>query len=278
MSRRALYVPAVIAALFFSSNAYAQETDPSTESGGDSGAAEQRDTDAQYEELTEQAEQLFTEGEYDQAISLLERAYELKKYSNTLYNIARVYEEKGDLEGALEYYDQFVVAPKVNLEYRKEALERSKTIREILAAQEAKENEKTQTADAGDATTPKTTPAPEPAEPVMRPSPWRPVGFAMTGIGVAAVGAGAVVGALALGAQSDFDDATDIQTARDSASRAESLGTVADVLYISGAVVGVTGLVIAIAASPVEVETAKNGKLDLMISPTTLGAGWTWKF
>lgn len=254
----------------FATSAVAQDAPPQTTDTPPSQpeSSLSADNEALYEELTAQAEELFTSRQYDESIALLEQAYKLKpSNSNTLYNIARVYEEKADLAKALEYYDRFVVAPNVNLEFRREALARAKTIREILAVKEARDTTNEKVAEETE---------PQPVETVMVPSPWRNVGYVMLGVGSVSVVSGLVLGILASGAESDFNASTDIEDARDLASSAESYATVADILYISGAVVGVTGLIMAIVADPTEVQSAS--KFDVQVGPNQFGAAWTTKF
>lgn len=222
--------------------------------------------DHTYDEIVAQAEESFQAGSYDEAISLLERAYGMRKNSNILYNIARIYEQKGDLEGALGYYDRFIVAPNVDLNYRREALDRSKTLREILDARKPREEPEV-----------KTVVVDQDPRPVTEPeqSGWRTAGVVMAVVGGASVIGGGVFGVLALSEDDTRASATDIATARDSADRADLYAAVADGMIIGGAVVGITGLTIALLSGN---DSDSKTAVAPMIIPGGAGATWSVKF
>ena len=74
----------------------------------------------------------FEAGDLDLAITEFEAARALDPDPAYIFNIGRVYEEKGDLARALELYEEFVRAPRVELEEREAAQERAARLKKIL--------------------------------------------------------------------------------------------------------------------------------------------------
>lgn len=224
------------------------------------------------ERLAAQAEDAFVAGEYQRAIDLLQEAYDLEQNPNMLYNIARVHEETGDLERALQFYRQFVVAPNVDLDYRREALASSEMIEQALAAEQAAaEAQEPEESDQLPEQAVMLRPAPFPTT-----SPMRPVGFTLAAVGGAALLAGGIVGVVALNKEKDFRDAGSLSERRSTGAIARDLATTADALYISGAVLVVTGLVTAFASPRRERQLSR--KLDVTIRNDGVGAAWTVRF
>ena len=75
--------------------------------------------------LSDEAVAAFKAKDYDTAIAKFQRAYEIDPQPNYKFNIGRVYEEKGDLENAVKYYQEFVQSPGVDLEAREAATAQS---------------------------------------------------------------------------------------------------------------------------------------------------------
>ena len=207
----------------------------------------------QYDALTTQATAAYEAGDYAKAAQLFQQAYELRAVSNILYNIGRIHEEAGNIDGAIEYYDRFVVAPNVQQAARKDALERLKTLREVKAVRD-------QTAVATqEAAEPATAPAEaQPAapasEPVVvveeaEPKKGRALGWALVGVGGASLLGSGVFGVLAQSKFSTFEEATTLQERRDAASAGRTNSVVADSLLVTGLVTAVVGGVVLLVSS-----------------------------
>ncbi len=223
-----------------------------------------------YEELTRRAEDAFRTGDHEGALEDLHAAYELRKHPNTLYNIARVYEDHGDLATAIEYYDRFLVSGGVSLTNRREALDRRKTLNEILLAQSKaapRESLPTVEQNARAVEAPRVAPARDDT---------RTLGVVVTSVGAAALAGGGLFGVLALTEQNEFQTTNDLENARSAARRARTFSRVADVLVVSGAALGVTGLVLWL-RSPSGSESGAQA-LGIDVGRDGLGASWTLKF
>lgn len=246
--------------------AFAQQEEAPQSSPASSGEV----SDEAYDEIVAQAEVLFQQRDYDGAIRLLDEAFAIRKNSNILYNIARIYEEKGDLNGALAYYDRFIVAPNVDLNYRREALERSKTIREIL-----------------DATKTETEPTPEEPVVVAKPVESQPapkaqassstntLGVVLAVVGGATMLGGGAFGILAIQEDDARKNASNITEARQAGDNADLYAGLADGMLIGGALVGITGLVLILTGDSDESTTTS---LAPVVLPQGAGAAWTVKF
>ena len=236
------------------------------------------------QQLSYEAEEAFIRGDFALSIELLQKAYVEDGNPNMLYNIARVYEAANNKEQALQYYRRFVVAPGVDLEYRREALESSALLEEDLAREE---RERAARQAQLDVDVPETSTSPSEAITEVRPttaevpfpttSPMRPLGWTLVGVGAATLLGGAGLGVAALGQSSAADEATDIEERRRKGRIARDLASGADAMYISGAVLVVTGLVTAY-ASPRRAERAPLGKVDLTIRGDEVGAAWSVRF
>lgn len=226
---------------------------------------------ARADRLAGEAEQAFVDGDYPLAITLLQQAYDADRNPNMLYNIARVHEAQGQLEEALDFYRRFVVAPNVDLDYRREALQSSETIEQTLAAKAAAERG------------PELAAAPPQTAVLLRPAPFpttsamRPLGYTLAAVGGAAVLVGAGVGVAALNKQSEFDAAGSLAERRSAGSSARDLATAADALYISGAVLIVTGVITAF-ASPRRERLQPRQAVDVTIRSDGVGAAWSLRF
>lgn len=224
-----------------------------------------------YEDLVQLAQENFEAKRYDDALTALDQAYKINPNPNLIYNKARILEAKGDLKGALVEYEAFAVAPEVDLEYRRETLERIRVIKEVLKLQEP----------------PKETQAQEPVPPIVesssatqreerRPvSPVRKVGGVLTGLGGASLVAGGVFGALALNAHNEWGRAENLESRRLRADNVQRLGRTADILYVSGGAVAVVGLVLFIAGRDRE---AASLQVTPVLSTTQAGMQLSWGF
>lgn len=199
-----------------------------------------------YDDLIALGQERFAAKDYDGALAALSRAYAIKQNPNLLYNQARILEAKGDLEGALAYYEQFAVAPDVDIEYRRETLERIRVLKETLALTREPEKPVEQPVVA----TP--TPVAEPIREPAAPRPARRVGAVMMGVGGATLLAGGVFGVLAYSEHQAWGRAGDIEERRTRADQVGRYGLVADSLYLGGGVVTLVGMALFIAGRPME--------------------------
>ena len=220
---------------------WGQETtdpDPSQAPGAASGA---KDSEA-YKELVGRAGTYFKQGKHAQALEALEQAYLLNPTPNLLYNQARILEQMGNFQQALTKYEQFVVSPNVNIEYRSEALERIKVLRETVSIQErGREPE----APAPMAKTPAVAAQP-PSIPVSLP-PRQSPSQNTTGIvllisgGVLLLGGG-TMGVLASREEDAKADATTLRQLEETSDRAGTFALIADGLFVGGGVLAAIGL------------------------------------
>lgn len=88
---------------------------------------------AQAVQLRKQAEQRFVDEDYTGALADFQRAYELAPHSTDLFNMGRIHEEMGELQSAVERYEEFVEQPRVPLEERAQAAERLEVLRVLVA-------------------------------------------------------------------------------------------------------------------------------------------------
>jgi len=215
---------------------------------------------AEFDSLTAQATEAYNEGRYDDAAELFKQAYALRSVSNILYNIGRIYEDSGDIDQAIEYYDQFVVAPNVEQTSRKDALDRLKTLREVKAMRDG-ESQDTKVAD---------TPAPQP-QPDPGPNTGKTVGWVLLGVGGAALVTSGVFALLTQSKFNEFEEATDLETRRSAASAGRTNALLSDVMLATGAVSAVAGLVFIVASGSGGEKSTDTAKVR--VSPL-MGRAW----
>lgn len=212
-----------------------------------------KEIEAQYNELVASASGKYEAGDIDGAIEDFKKAYALRKEPNILYNIGRLYEEQGKFEEAKTQYEQFVGLPGIELESRKDALERIKTLREILEMRKKEEEEKRR----------KEEEERKKNEPPVVVKPKAEADYTMAyiflGTGVGALAGAGVVGFLADGAHTDFEEATTLDDRRAAASSGKTLSGVADGLLIGGAVLTTLGVIFWATASPQEEKPQTSG-------------------
>lgn len=202
------------------------------------------------ENLSEQAIEAFGAKDYDRAVELFKQAYEADPQPNYLFNIGRVYEEAGDLENAVEYYGNFVKQPGVDLDSRGVALDRLKVLRAILeeTAEPKPKDEEPKDEEPKDEVAPPPDPGPDPAveEEKRKAKVLSGAGFALVGVGAAALIGGAVTGVLAQGDNNSASEAASIEDRRDLLSTSQTKALTADVLYGVGGALAVTGVVLVV--------------------------------
>lgn len=234
-----------------------------------------------FKELTTEAAEAYSAGDYARAASLFQQAYELRPVSNILYNIARIHEEAGNLDEAISYYDQFIVAPNVEQEARRDAVDRLKTLREVKEVQEREEREA----------------AEPPSEVVVREEPTQPVqptpqprdesnagrtlGWVFVGAGAASLATSGVFALLAQGSHSDFESATTLEERRSAASAGRTQSVVADSLLITGLVTATIGGVVLLVSSGDSDRDAtvdSSWSINPLLGPGGAGAAFNVRF
>ncbi len=74
----------------------------------------------------------YGDGDYDTALAKFSQAYEADANPALLYNMGRVYENKAEFSEAIAQYTRFVTSPDVDQDARADAMERIKTLGEVL--------------------------------------------------------------------------------------------------------------------------------------------------
>lgn len=224
MARAAVSFVLFVASAFGAASARAQD--------------EPRQPPAEAVQFYESGAEHYRAGRYQEAIVDLERALALDPQSRTLaYNLARVYELTGDLERAIDYYQQYLVF--VIEDGDAEERERIEgTVERLQGALDQQPDEPPPPVDA---------PPPPPVE------TRRGVADVPVFVSAAAAGAlivtGAVAGGLALRRHGQYEDfvlgpsgtADERQSFRD---QAERLALVSDVLIVAGALTGTAALLL----------------------------------
>lgn len=192
--------------------------------------------------IHEQAIDAFERGDYDEAIELFERAYEQTGEPNHIFNIGRVYEEIGDLEKALERYEEFVHSTGVELDARRAASERITVIKEILGTETTPEvPAETVASPSAMQTQPETDDAGS-----AKPGKLGIAGYSLLGVSAAAFIAAGVTGGLTLARESRLtgDDPVDDPEGVQASGRRLAWAT--DGLLIAGGVFAIAGATMAI--------------------------------
>jgi tetratricopeptide (TPR) repeat protein len=270
----------------------AQPAPQPTESMGQSTTTEQEMTDAQARAHFRLGREYYEQGHFAEAAKEFEVAYGLSGRASLLYNIYIAYRDAQDTPNAARALRGYLaaepnVADREHLTARLAALEalikESEAQAERQRAEAAAAAQKTQEAERERAESERRAAEAERRAELRPTRPFWP--WLLVGAGVAASGTGIVLGVLAKNDADDLHDecvadphtegvnaplmegdacapSVDLDSRRDSI---KARATVADVLWISGAIVGVTGLVLAFAL-PDEYP-------DLEQPPVTAGCG-----
>ena len=216
-------------------------------------------TRARAVELSKKSRDAYRERRFDEAIALLREARSLTREPVLLYNLGRAYEGRGDLERAVESYEEY-------LREAPDADERDATARRIEAL---KRELAARTPPMTSRAAPAAAPTPAPALPPGAPANATPsvVPFVVAGLGLATIGAGAIVGLMARGAHSDAEADPSAEGARKSQESAESLALAANICLVAGAVFTAAGVVWTV------IDRSADGKrtASLRILPTGIG-------
>ena len=226
-----------------------------------------------FESLSEEASQYYAEGNFEKAIVSFQAAYSVKPVSNILYNIGRIYERQGMLPEAISYYEKFVVAPNVDIRARQDAVERLKTLRDVLAVSTPQaEAEKT-----SEPSEPSPTPAVKPStakrnkktKPLAIHEPDNTLAWVLISSGGAALIAGGVFTYLTASEHTRFTGTDNpersviqnsdgtvadagpsiLETRRDAIDKGELYGILADASFAAGVVTAAIGVVLLITNS-----------------------------
>jgi tetratricopeptide (TPR) repeat protein len=234
--------------------------EPAPAEGQDTPPTKAEDSSA-YDALISLAQEHFAKKEYGEALAALERAYALNPNPNLIYNQARIYEAMGELEKALELYEKFAVAPDIDLDYRRETLERIKVLKEAVALKnDSKPNESDQN------------PQLVVAQPTQPTNPPRrsPIGGILLATGGVSLAAGGVFAGLAVSNHNKFEASTELNEKRSFGERVDTFAPTADGLFLAGGLL-VTGGLIALAVTRNRTEAPRA--LRLAPSVNRAGAG-----
>lgn len=88
-----------------------------------------------FDSLVRTAAKAYERSDFDVALSKFEEAYALKAEAALLYNMGRACEGKADFANAVVYYTRFISSPNVEHTSRVDAVERIKTLNEVIAIQ-----------------------------------------------------------------------------------------------------------------------------------------------
>ncbi len=205
-----------------------------------------------YERLTKEAVLAYRGKDYARALSLFEQAYQVKPVPNLLYNMGRIQEKRGKFKEAIAKYEKFVTEPGVDIKARQDALDRLKTLREVVSLRDKgqkvdEEKVKNEHADRELA-------APKPLKTPAAPQVERDytAAWVTLGVAIASYGTSGFFALQARSAHSDFEDATTRAARRDAESWGQTASVVADSTLALGVVM--TGLSVYFFVSPSEHE------------------------
>ena len=174
----------------------------------------------------ELGEKLYEYGDYNKALGEFNKAYELAPIPALMFNMGRCHEKLGDLKQAVRHYQRFLAA-KPNAGNRAEIEEKIKSLKEKMKAAPVVKEPAPVVKEPGpvvkepapvvkDPAPVVKDPAPvvkDPAPVVVeqeadsRPHTWKWVtGWVTVGLGVAALGGGLALGAMAAERASEFED------------------------------------------------------------------------
>ena len=231
------------------------------------------------DQLNAEAVEKFKAKQYDEAAALFEQAYDLQPEPNYLFNIGRIYEESGNLEKSVEYYERFVKEPGVPLESREKGLERLRVLRAIL---EETAPEPEPESEVEPEPEPETKPDPEPrlepppAEP--KPSKLRIAGYALLGVGGAALVGGGVLGGLALGRANALEGQHTYEERDETASSGRTMALTADIMFGVGGAIAAAGLVMVLVSLQKKPKASARAALAPWASPRGTGLSATLRF
>src|SRR5262245_18203367 len=164
----------------------------------------------------------FRSGEFREALELFEKAYALDPDPVLVYNIARAHESLGDGERALDAYKRYLESSP-NAEDRGAVEQRMSTLQRQIRDKQLLEQQRD--AAAKPAAEPRRRPA---SEHCRRRSASR-VPWIIAAVGAGGVGAGAVLGAIAISRYDDAVSEPSAGRARELETESQSIATAANV-------------------------------------------------
>lgn len=193
--------------------------------------------DPEVDALVGQAQDAYEANDYEAAVEAFQGAYAISDDPAMLFNIGRVYEEAGKLESAVEFYERFVIQPKVSLEHRALAQERLEVLRPLVQEPEkAADTSETVPEESSEGTSPSSRP--------KRPAGTGAIitGAALTGVGGVALILGATFAVLGQRDLDDADSATTPQSRDALQDRGVRNARIGDGGLISGALLVAAGV------------------------------------
>jgi tetratricopeptide (TPR) repeat protein len=205
-------------------------------------------------QLFDKAEVEYQAGHFQAAIDLLLEAQRIAPDAVLDYNLARAYEGIGNLEASIASYRAYLVADPQSRD-RGAVEARIKTIEAQLADRAKKEPD-------GKKSPPKEPPPREPDRPSALP--WM-----MAGLGVVAVGAGAVFGGLSLARSSEAEEPeTSGVDALALTDEANDLALTANILFGVGGAVAAAGTIWGI-VNVVQTNERNEAQLTVRLTPVS---------
>ncbi len=176
-------------------------------------------------ELFQLSELAYREGQFQQAIQLLQRAHSIHPEPVLLFNLSRAYQGLGDIEGELDALTRYVGAdPKAP---DRKAIEERIQVLKHLVHNRARPTTASSSQNDSDA-------APQPRNMVV---PW-----AMTGVGIAALGTGTILGLLSHSRhQSAVEQPVQVK-AQAQQDQAQSFATASTIAFVTGGVLTAAGI------------------------------------
>lgn len=206
----------------------------------------------EYKRLLADAQEKYAAEDFEGAAKAYEAAYAIKQNPNLLYNVARIYEKMGEFETALGFYERFAKEPDIKLSARKDAIERLKALREVVALDKPPvEPDPKAPVDPTEPDPDKVVEVdPEPEDPEPAGETNYVPAIITLGAGVLALGGGSALGVLTTNADADASAATSRQGFRDASQQADTFALAADGLFVLGGALTITGVILLLTASP----------------------------
>lgn len=225
---------------------------------------------------------LYAQGDYEGAISAWMKSYEISGLPLIFESVANAHERLGRPRQAREALLRWREAAPPdehelldrrlrNLDERIARLEADER-----AAAEARARGEEARRQQGEGRSTEVEPTPPPGQ----GSPLVPIGIVVGAVGLGAIGAGLVVGAVAAGQRPDEEAACRtssggslcLASERDAIESSSSLALVSDVLWIAGSAAAVTGVVLVVVGSSDGDEPGLRAILTPHVGPTGTGA------
>jgi len=215
-----------------------------------------------FADLTAGAEKAYDARAFQEAIDAYLQAYAVVPSADVLYNVAFIYEANlARPKLARDFYSRVIRDPLARPELMKMASERVAAIDGAAAAADARPRVLEPGGDASRSAGGVATKMAKPTE-TASAVPW-----ILVGVGGAAILSGVIVGVMASSKHDDFMTATKLDQARRDADSGKTEAIAADVLWIGGGALALTGLIWALTSGDSSDEAA------IRFSPSFSGAG-----